>query len=218
MAVNDIPNLNQNNQTNRNAENINRERRQEERQETRREPNIDRRQSNNNGVLLACSMLAGASMSRNNMLVINQQETQTRNFATEFIPSAIQIFETATHNIASGQEVIFSNNDINTGVSYTYSGGNSIEIIANGIYQISFVANVSGTANGQTANFAIDINGSPVTTSEIIQSVDNNLVYNIQTQYITKVTTAPATVSVLNIGADTIEVLNATLQITKISN
>ena len=219
MAVNDIPNSNQNNQTNRNAENINRERRQEERQEIRREPNIDRRQNNNNGVLIACSMLAGASLTRNNnMVFVNQQETQTRNFATEFIPSAIQIFETTPNNIAGGQEVVFSTNDINSGISYTYLGGNSIDIIATGIYQITFVANISGTADDQTANFAIAVNGTPITASQIVQSVDNNQTYNIKTNVIVKVTDTHTTITVLNTGTDTIEVLNANLTITKISN
>ena len=218
MAVSENPNSNQNNQANRNAENINREIRQEPRQ-TETINNNNERTRNNNNALIACSLLAGASLARNNnMVYINQQETQTRNFSVDFIPSAIQIFDISTNIVSSGNQVVFDTNDINTGISYTYGGGNTVDIISSGIYQITFVSNISGTVDGQTANFVIAVNGVPVASSQIVQSVDNAQTYNVKTQLLIKVTETPTTISIINNGIDAIQVFDASLMITKISN
>ena len=214
MAVND--NVQNPNENLRN-ENISRER-QDERRENRRErqENRDSRQNNNMAWLACVPFLAG--MNRNNTLVLNQNETQTRDFSTNFIPSSIEIFDENTNSISPGNEVIFSQNNVNTGISYTYNMGNTIEIIANGVYTINFSANVSGNAENQTANFAIAVDGTLNTISQITQTVLQEQIYNVKTQLILKVVNAPVTISVLNNGNETIDVSNANLTIIKTAN
>ena len=214
MAVNDIPNSNQTNQS-RTDETINREIKQEPRQ-TR--PILNRTERQNNNVFLACSLLAGTRIARNNTLVINQQKTQQRDYSTEFLPSIIQIFSSETNAIAGNQQIILNSTSSNTGISYRYLNDNEIDIISSGIYQITFVANVSASTGTQTASFAIAVNGTANTISQITQSVIANQPQNIKTQLVLKVTETPTTISVTNNGTDTINVSNANLVINKISN
>ena len=214
MTVSDIPNSNQTNQG-RNSEAINREVRQEPRQST---PISNRTERQNNNILLACSLLAGASVARNNTLIVNQQETQQRDYSTEFLPSIIQIFSSEPNIIAGGEQVIFDGTNVNTGISYRYLSGNEIEIISTGIYQITFVANISASDGTQTASFAIAVNGTANTISQINQTVVANQSYNVKTQLVFKVTETPTTISIFNNGTDAINVSNASLVINKISN
>ena len=182
-----------------------------ERQPERRQR---RTEQNNNLALLACVPLL-SGIGRNSTVVVNQ-ETQVRDFSTNFIASSIQTYSTSASTVQPGEDVLFDSVATNTGVSFSFSN-NQTTIIAPGVYLISFSANISGTANNQTANFAIAVDNVPNTTSQIVQTVDQNQTYNIKTQLVIKLT-EQATISVTNNGSDAISVANANLAIIKTSN
>lgn len=144
------------------------------------------------------------------------RQTPTRNFATPFVPSAIETNNQAQQSVLAGSPVAFSQSNLNTGASFAYSNGNNfVEIVANGVYAINFSANLS-SQDANTANFAIAVNDTIDATSQIVQTISAQASENVKTQLLLKVTSAPAKISVQNNGNTSVDVNSANLSIVKV--
>lgn len=142
--------------------------------------------------------------------------TATRNFATTFVPSAIELNNQTEQTVNAGDEVDFAQSNLNTGVSFTYTAGNNFfEIVSNGVYAINFSANLT-SQDATTANFAIAVDDTANLTSQIVQTISAQASENVKTQLFIKVTYVPVKISVLNNGNTAVNVTYANLSAVKI--
>ena len=147
----------------------------------------------------------------------NRRQTQVRMLGDSFIFSAVEITNPAVQTVNAGEEIAFSQSNINSGVSFRYNGGNSIEIISSGVYKISFVGSATTTADS-LINLGIAVNGTAQPITEISQSVFAGTYENVKTELILRVDNPSALISVLNTGATNFDMLNPMLSIIRIGN
>lgn len=147
------------------------------------------------------------------------QQTTVRQFDdNNFIPSSIEVFTLNAQTIAPNTEIPFSDTLHNTGVSFKFTNGNSfIEVIASGIYKVSFVASLKN-ATSEEINLSIAIDGTKQDASTIYQQLRANEFDNVSTEMVLRVTDTPVKISIINSSLATFNAHNSMLSIVRTGN
>ena len=145
--------------------------------------------------------------------------TTVRNYnQNNFIPSSAEVIYPLTQTVAVGDEVLFSQTNYNTGVSFSPRTDNyGIDIVANGVYQITFTGNIVAGQNGNI-QLAISLDGTALPQSEITQYVTTEGIQNVISTIIFKVTSPTADIGVINTGNLSFDLTNAKLDIVRNGN
>lgn len=145
--------------------------------------------------------------------------TTIRNYnQNNFIPSSVEISNLQTQTVEPNEEVVFDQTNYNTGISFSPRLDNlGVDIIAAGVYQITFTGNITTTQNG-TMSLAISLNGTAIPQSEITQYVSTNAPQSVATTIVFKVVSPPADIGVINTGNLSFDITNAKLDIVKNGN
>ena len=123
-----------------------------------------------------------------------------------------------TQTVEPNEEVLFDQTNYNTGISFSPRLDNlGVDIIAAGVYQITFTGNITTTQNG-TMSLAISLNGTAIPQSEITQYVSTNAPQSVATTIVFKVVSPPAEIGVINTGNLSFDITNAKLDIVKNGN
>lgn len=145
--------------------------------------------------------------------------TTVRNYNQNgFIPSSAEVFNSTTQTVAPNAQVVFNQTNYNTGVSFSpRQDGLGIDIIAAGVYQITFTGSATTTQNGNIS-LAISQNGTVIPQSEITQYITTNGPQNVMTTIIFKVTSPNAEIEIINTGNTNFDVTNAKIDIVRNGN
>lgn len=135
-----------------------------------------------------------------------------------FIPSAVEIINPTTQNVGAGEELQFLQTNYNTGVSFSPRfDGLGVDIVASGVYKISFSGVVSAETN-RIVSLAISLNGTIFSQSVVSQYVLADGPQIVTTSLIFKVISPSADIGVINTGLTDFDVLNAKLDIVRVGN
>lgn len=147
------------------------------------------------------------------------QQTTVRQFDdNNFIPSSIEVFTPNAQTITPNAEIPFSDTLHNTGVSFKFTNGNSfIEVIASGIYKVSFVASLKN-ATSEEVNLSIAIDGTKQDASTIYQQLRANEFDNVSIEMVLRVTDTPVKISIINSSLATFNAHNSMLSIVRTGN
>ena len=147
------------------------------------------------------------------------RRTTVRNLnQNNFIPSAVQIFNSATQNVEPNQAITFLQTDYNTGVSFSVRNDNlGIDIVDAGVYTITFTGIVTNNADGDIS-LAISANGVAIPQSEVTQYVSQVGSQIVSTTIIFKVISPSVDIGVINTGNTSFIVRNAKLEIIREGN
>lgn len=142
-----------------------------------------------------------------------------RNFdQNNFVPSAVEVFNSATQTVDPGEEVLFLQTNYNTGISFSPRNDNlGVDIIAAGVYKITFQGVVTSTADGNI-NLGISLNGLVLPQSEITQFVSSAGAQTVTTTIIFKVISPNADIGVINTGSTSFDLTNAKMDIVRTGN
>lgn len=147
-----------------------------------------------------------------------RRQTPVRNTNDNFIFSAVEVVQTELQTVETGNPVLFNNTVANTGVSFTYENGNEfVNIIASGVYKISFVGSITTTESSQV-QLALASNDTAQLVSTITQNISTGEFENVKTEIILKVISPPNRISVLNTGNSSFNIQNAMLSIVRIGD
>lgn len=149
----------------------------------------------------------------------NRQQTTTRDFNDDsFIPSSIEVYNTASQTIASGGTVSLATANLNTGVSFTYTAGNNyVSAVTNGVYFITFTG-VASSDEAEQISLAIAVNGTANTVSTVTQNLTANNSQIVTTTLILKVSSGSANISVQNSGTTSFDLASANLSVVRVGN
>ena len=145
--------------------------------------------------------------------------TTVRNYnQNNFIPSSVEVFNLTTQTVEPDEQVIFNQTNYNTGISFSPRLDNfGVDIIAAGVYQITFTGNITTTQN-TNISLAISLNGSALPQSEITQYVLADGPQIVITTIIFKVVSPTAEIGIINTGNTSFDVTNAKLDIVRNGN
>ncbi len=148
-----------------------------------------------------------------------RRQTTVRNLnQNNFIPSAIEIFNSLTQTVAPNEQIVFLQTNYNTGVSFSTDADNlGINIVETGVYKITFTGLASSGAD-ETISLAITLNGEQFPQSEVSQSLLANSTSIVSTTMVFKVQSPNASIGAKNIGTSDFNLTNAKLDIVRIGN
>ena len=144
---------------------------------------------------------------------------QVRNFdQNNFVPSAVEVFNSATQTVEPGEEILFLQTNYNTGISFSPRTDDlGVDIVAAGVYKITFQGVVTTAADGDIS-LGISLNGVVLPQSEITQYVLSAGPQTVTTTVIFKVISPSADIGVINTGSTSFDVTNAKLDIVRTGN
>ena len=147
------------------------------------------------------------------------RRTTVRNLnQNNFIPSAVEVFNSLTQTIAPNEQIVFLQTNYNTGVSFSTDTDNlGINIVETGVYKITFTGLAASDVD-ETISLAITLNGEQFPQSEVSQSLFANSTSIVSTTMVFKVQSPNANIGVKNIGASDFNLTNAKLDIVRIGN
>ncbi len=148
-----------------------------------------------------------------------RRTTTVRNLdQNNFIPSAVEVFNSATQTVDPNEEILFLQTNYNTGVSFSVRNDNlGVDIVAAGVYKITFTG-VASTAIDGNISLALTLNGVPFPQSEVTQYVTSVGPQIVSTTMIFKVVSPNADIGVINTGDISFDITNAKLEIVRTGN